>query len=467
MRSLRARLLAATAAVLAGVLTALALFSARITKLELHRLEDVLVNERHQALSVEPARRILEEGYRAAGSWGNASDAIARAAAASEREILIAAPDGSLVARSPGLAGASVARVAGNGLRIERTGPPATRILIHSPGTPVLDAAGQVAGRFYLLPGASAIRETESRHGVAGSAYRWLAGAAVVAGIGALILIGALSRRLLGPIESLTDATRRMEEGDRSVRVPVASRDELGELARTFNSMADAISRQETLRRNLVGDVAHELRTPLTSIRAQLEALQDGLAAPDARMIDSLHEDAGLLERLVDDLQDLALAEAGQLALHTGPVSVADAARRGAAALESRARAAGVGIGVDVPEDAVVVADRGRMGQILSNLLDNAITHTPSGGRIVITATREDSSIRTAVADTGTGIEPQHLPHVFDRFYRTDPSRARATGGTGLGLAIVRQLVRAQGGDVTASSSPGRGTVISFTLPAS
>jgi signal transduction histidine kinase len=463
MRTLRARLLAATAAVLAAVLTALILFSARITRIEFHRMESVLVNERHQVLSIEPARSAVEEGFRAAGSWAAAQPAVDRAAKAAGQEVLVLDREGKVAARSAGLAGAVVAQPAANTIRIDWPGAAAARIIMQSPGSPIRDAEGRVAGRLYLLP--SPRSAAEPRRDFAGSANRWLAAAAVVAGVGALFLIAALSRRLLGPIESLTDAARKMEQGQRTVRVPVASGDELGELARSFNSMADAIARQEALRRNLVSDVAHELRTPLTNIRGQLEALQDGLAAPDRRTVDSLHEDARLLERLVDDLQDLALAEAGQLALHPAPLSMRDAALRAAAALEPRAKSEGVAMSVEVPDDAVVVADRDRVVQILSNLLGNAITHTPSGGRIVISAERRDGAVRTSVVDTGSGIEAEHLPHVFDRFYRTDPSRARSSGGAGLGLAIVRQLVRAQNGEVAATSEPGRGTVISFTLP--
>jgi len=456
-------LIVATAAVLAVVLTALALFSARVTRIELHRLENVLVNERHLALSAEPVRGALEEAYRAAGSWSGAQDAVVRAAAAAGHEILVLDAGGKAVARSPGLRRVVVTRVAGDTFRLDLPGPGAARVLIRAPGTPLHDAAGREIGRFYLIPAPHTA--LEPARDFAGSANRWLAGAAVAAGLAALFLIAALSRRLLGPIESLTDAARRMEEGNRLVRVPIASRDELGELARSFNSMADAISRQETLRRNLVSDVAHELRTPLTNMRGQLEALQDGLAAPDRRTIDSLHEDARLLERLVDDLQDLALAEAGKLALQIGPLSLRDAACRAAAAVEARARETGVEIAVAVGGDAIVLADRGRVGQILSNLLGNALTHTPSGGRIEVSALRRGGAIETSVADTGRGIAAEHLPHVFDRFYRTDASRTRATGGTGLGLAIVRQLVQAQGGGVTATSAEGRGTVVSFTLP--
>lgn len=465
MRTLRARLLAATAAVLAAVLTALILFSSRITRIEFRRLENVLVNERHQELRMEPARRAVEEAFRAAGgSWEKAQEAVERAAKAAGGELLVLDPDGKAAARSAGLAGATIARTSADILRIDWSGPAAARVLMQVPGAPIHDAEGRVAGLLYLLPAPRAA--VSPQQDFAAATNRWLAGAAAVAGLAALFLIAALSRRLLGPIESLTDAARKMENGQRAVRVPVASRDELGELARSFNSMADAIARQEALRRNLVSDVAHELRTPLTNIRGQLEALQDGLSAPDRRTIDSLHEDARLLERLVDDLQDLALAEAGQLALHPAPLSMREAALRSAAALEPRAKAGGIEISVEVPADSIVLADRDRVGQVLSNLIGNAITHTPAGGRIAISAQRRNGVVQTSVADTGTGIPAEHLQHVFDRFYRTDPSRARSSGGTGLGLAIVRQLIRAQNGEVAATSEPGQGTVISFTLPA-
>jgi HAMP domain-containing protein len=270
--TLRTRLLAATAAVLAVVLTALALFSARVTRIELHRLEKVLVSEKHQALSGEPVRRALEDSYRAAGSWAGAREALDRAAAEAGREIVVLDGGGRVLAKSAGLSRASVVRVAGDTLRLDWPEPAAARVLIQSSGTPLRDAAGTVVGVFYLVPTPHAAPASEPNRNFAASANRWLAGAAVVAGLAAVLMIAALSRRLFGPIGSLTDAARRMEGGEREVRVPVASRDELGELARSFNSMADAIARQETLRRNLVSDVAHELRTPLTSIRGPLEA---------------------------------------------------------------------------------------------------------------------------------------------------------------------------------------------------
>src|SRR6185295_7178610 len=230
---------------------------------------------------------------------------------------------------------------------------------------------------------------------------RWLAGGIAVAGLVARLVIAATSRRILGPIETLTAAARSMERGDRDVRVPAGSKDELGELARSFNSMADSIAGTEALRRNLVTDVAHELRTPLTNIRAQLEAVQDGLLPADSRVIDSLHDDARLLERRVDDLQDLALAEAGRLALRLETVDVDDALSRAAAAAQPRAAEAGVRLEVRAPAKASVRADRERLSQILANLLGNALAHTPEGGHIAISAAERGDSIEFSVSDTG------------------------------------------------------------------
>jgi signal transduction histidine kinase len=331
--------------------------------------------------------------------------------------------------------------------------------------------------------------------------------AAGAAGLVALLLTAVLSRRILGPVEALTVAARKMEKGDLSQRVTVRSQDEIGELARAFNAMADGLARIEQLRRHMVTDVAHELRTPLTNIRGYLEALRDGVARPDTALIDSLHEEALLLNHLVDDLQDLALAEAGQLRLARRPVALAPLVDAAVSALRPALADKDMAITVDMPADLPCAdADAARVGQVLRNLLNNAITHTPAGGSIGVEATTDDrpptteerglkiedsnggaaemlssilyplssepssiigrrSSVVVRVRDSGPGIAPEHLPHLFERFYRADPARARATGGAGLGLTIVKQLVEAHGGHVWAESAPGQGATFVFTLP--
>jgi len=289
---------------------------------------------------------------------------------------------------------------------------------------------------------------------------------AVVAGLSAVLLILGLSRRILAPVEALTTAARRMEAGDLSQRVEATSSDEIGDLARAFNSMADGLARLEELRRNMTADVAHELRTPLTSIRGYLEALQDGVVQPEPRIIDALHEEAMLLNRLVDDLHELALAEAGQLRLERRPVNLAGVVGGAVKAVRHRAEGAGIGLRIDLAENLPLVdVDPQRIGQVLRNLLDNGLTHTGSGGEICIAAHLSDKWVEVSVRDTGTGIAAEDLPYVFERFYRADRSRSRATGGAGLGLAIARQVIQAHGGQIEAQSKVGHGTQFTFTLP--
>jgi signal transduction histidine kinase len=290
---------------------------------------------------------------------------------------------------------------------------------------------------------------------------------AVVAGLGAVLLILGLSRRILAPVEALTAAVQRMEAGDLSQRVEVTSQDEIGELAQAFNAMADGLARLEELRRNMVTDVAHELRTPLSNIRGYLEALQDGVVEPERHIVDSLHGEAMLLNRLVDDLQELFLAEAGHLKLERQPVALADIVDRAVEAVRPRAEAEEIRLQVDLPEDLLVGVDPQRIGQVLRNLLENALLHTLPGGEIAVAARTEGQWVEVSVRDTGSGIAAEDLPYVFERFYRADKSRSRATGGAGLGLAIARQLVEAHGGRIWVESTQGEGTTFTFALPTS
>jgi signal transduction histidine kinase len=229
--------------------------------------------------------------------------------------------------------------------------------------------------------------------------------------------------------------------------------------------------------------VAHELRTPLTNIRGYLEALQDGVVEPERHIIDSLHEEAMLLNHLVDDLQDLSLAEAGHLKLEPQPVALADVVDRAVEAVRPRTEAEGITLQIDLPEDLLLDIDPQRIGQVLRNLLENALAHTPSGGEVAVSAhaacpepsgalslskgRRGDQWVEVSVRDTGAGIAAEDLPYVFERFYRADKSRSRATGGAGLGLAIARQLVEAHGGRIWVESTEGEGSTFTFALPIS
>ena len=250
-------------------------------------------------------------------------------------------------------------------------------------------------------------------------------------------------------LDELRRATGRLARGTLATRVTPRGSREVADLGRDFNTMAEAIERQEGLRRQLMHDVAHELRTPLTSLQCRLESVIDGMTPDPARAVRELHDEVRHLTRLVDDLQDVALAEARELAL--------DVREIGAAQVVTSA-IAGAGLGDDprmkteVPPALTVRADGVRLRQVLLNLLTNAARHTPAGGTIVVTAARDQDDVVVTVRNTGSRLSDDEAARVFDRFYRTDPSRQRTTGGSGIGLAIVKHLVEAHGGRVTVSS---------------
>ena len=218
----------------------------------------------------------------------------------------------------------------------------------------------------------------------------------------------------------------------------------------------------------MVADVAHELRTPLSNIRGYLEAIRDRVIKPDAKTIRSLDEETTLLSRLVDDLQELALADAGELKLNRQPEDISEAINKAVAAIQVQAQGKGISIVTDLPESMPLCdIDFQRIGQVLRNLLNNAMTHTPAGGIITVAARQQTKWMEVSVSDTGEGIPPAELPDIFERFYRVDKSRARATGGTGLGLTIAKRLIEAHGGEIKVQSDPGKGTCFSFTIPIS
>ena len=293
---------------------------------------------------------------------------------------------------------------------------------------------------------------------------RTLLAAAVVA-VGAFLVALVVSGRLLRPIDALTAAAEGMGAGDLQQRVPIDDRSELGELATAFNSMADSLETGDRLRRQMTSDIAHELRTPLANIRGWLEATQEGVAEATPDLINSIHEEAIHLQHLIDDLEDLAKAEAGGIRLDRRAASVSALVEQSVEALRLRADANGVGLSHHVDADATASVDAKRIRQVLANLLENALRHTEKGGSVTVTTAVMDGAVQVSVADTGVGISQEHLPHIFERFYRADPSRTRATGGSGLGLAISKYLVEAHGGTLGVKSEPGVGSQFSMTLP--
>ncbi|MET9229004.1 HAMP domain-containing sensor histidine kinase [Lentzea sp. NPDC003310] len=265
--------------------------------------------------------------------------------------------------------------------------------------------------------------------------------------------------QLVRPIRALTAATRRTAEGDRTARVDGGA-GEIGELAKSFNAMSEKLAETERQRQAMVSDVAHELRTPLGNITGWLEATQDGLAEPDPHLVGMLLEESLLLQRLVDDLHDLAQADAGTLRLHPEPIALDDVVDQVVNAQQNRE------ILLRAETSPVhTTADPVRLRQALGNLVANAVRYTPPGGEVVVKLFLWQDRAVLEVADTGTGIAPEDLPHVFDRFWRADKSRSRRTGGSGLGLAITRHLVEAHGGEVSVTSVLGEGSTFRISLP--
>jgi two-component system sensor histidine kinase BaeS len=288
---------------------------------------------------------------------------------------------------------------------------------------------------------------------------------AVAIGVLTVTLSAVLATRLVRPVRALTDAAERMRDGDTTARVEAGGSGEVGRLAAAFNAMAAHLERMERQRKAMVSDVSHELRTPLSNVRGWLEAAEDGVVELDPKLTASLVEETLTLQRVVDDLQELALADAGKLRLHPEPVHVADLLDQIATAHRGRADAAGLRLTVTVHGDLDLTADPVRLRQALGNLVSNAIRYTPEGGAVGLRAYRDAARVVIDVTDTGVGIPDDVLPHVFDRFWRAEKSRSRTTGGSGLGLAIARNLVEAHGGTLTAASTPGEGSTFTAGLP--
>ena len=289
-------------------------------------------------------------------------------------------------------------------------------------------------------------------------------GAALAVGVG--LAIGTLlSRSLTAPLQRLAAAARAVAAGDRDHQVEVEGSEEMIEVAQAFNEMTTALGESERQRQNMVADAAHELRTPLTVLQGNLRAILDGVYPLNEVEVSRLYDETRLLSRLVDDLRELALADAGQLRMHLRPTDVGQVIRSTIDSLAPAAQAEGVVLTAEVSSDLPILqADPDRLTQVLRNLLLNALCHTPPGGSVTVSAKLEDDGVEIAVVDTGEGIAPEDLPHVFERFWRADPARAR-TGGTGLGLSVAQSLVNAQGGRIWAEGTPGKGASFRFRLP--
>ena len=292
--------------------------------------------------------------------------------------------------------------------------------------------------------------------------------ATLIALFAALVLSWLLTRQVTVPLRVLADGARRIAAGNLDHRVPVKSRDEIGQVAATFNDMAAELQRQERARRNLLADVAHELRTPLTVIEGTADAILDGVYEPTPDVIRALRDEARTLSKLVADLRILSLADAGQLKLALEVTDPVELARRSVQAADPVAIERQVTLSVEAAADLpLCLADPQRMSQVLGNLLSNALRHTPAEGTVKVRVATDEGArnLLIEVADSGEGIAPEDLPYVFDRFFRADRSRARSSGGSGLGLAISKQIVEQHGGRIWVESEPGHGARFFASLP--
>lgn len=281
-----------------------------------------------------------------------------------------------------------------------------------------------------------------------------------------LIIGVVLARSLTKPLQEMTQATQAVAQGDLKQQVPVRSDDELGKLAASFNQMSADLAQSRDLRRQMTADIAHDLRTPLSLILGHAEALSDGVLPPTPETFDVIHDEARRLNRLVEDLRVLSLAEAGELSLAVRPVQPQSLLERAVVAHAPAAQQKHVELLLNAPGDLPdVVVDPDRLAQVLDNLVANALRYTPENGRIQLSARQNGTAVQLQVQDSGPGMNTAELAHVFDRFYRGDKSRQRHDGGSGLGLAIARSIVEGHNGRIWAESTPGQGATFIIELP--
>ena len=443
--SIRWRLLLSFVLVIAVALGMAALFVSRAASSEIEQFQDRTETQRFERLNT-----MLAKEYVQSEAWRGVQIRLEQVGELYSQRVVVVNQRGIVVADSTR---SSLGHVVVGPIRSERS------LRVKGPegdlGTMLINPSP--------LPGQP---ETPQPDGNLPSINRFLIWSGILAAVVAVILTFFLSRRILAPVESLSRAAAALAQGDYSRRVAEGSKDEVGDLARTFNSMAEEMARTEEIRRNLVADVAHELRTPLSNIRGYLEALSDGLVSPDKTTLDSIHEEVVLLTRLIEDLQELAVTESGQLALQVQNCDLVDLVSKALAAMQPQAETKGVAMDIVAPQRLPVQADPERIGQVLRNLLVNASNYTQAGGSVRVVVGVRGDEVEVAVEDTGPGIPEEELPYVFERFYRVDRSRSRATGGVGLGLTIARRLVEAHGGKMAVRSQLGKGSSFSFTLPA-
>lgn len=442
IHSLQFRLITAFFLVILVTIGAVLLFINQSTRNEIRQFEQRTEQSRAGRMVIE-----LSAYYHRQQNWTGIQPSIQQWGSLYGRRIIVTDINGKVVADSQGT-------LLGN------------QYFPAFPGSPLPLPRGQnPIGTLYINPELPPAERPSLLYRPMGRFLLW---GGLLATVTAMLLTLVLSRRILSPIRALTLTARRLGRGNLSERVNFPGKGEVGTLAQAFNKMADDLERAEKLRRDLVADVAHELRTPLSNIQGYLEAIRDGIVKADATTIQSLYEEVKLLSRITQDLQDLTLAEAGELKLVRQAEDITKIINQTVTAMQAQAITKGIVLVAHATEGLPLCdIDSHRISQVLHNLLDNAIVHTPQGGTIAINARQQDNQIEVSVTDTGGGIPAEELPNIFERFYRVDKSRARRTGGHGLGLTIAKYLVEAHGGEIRAQSTVGKGSCFTFTVPAS
>ncbi len=449
LSSLQVRLVAGFAVVLTAALLSVAGYVSWESGREAEQSEDQRMEVRLKGLQDALAER-LAQGY----GWDAIQPNVERWGRLLSARVLVWDGDGRLIADS----------LRGRGLHVGESSRELGAMPVFREG----ESIGSVA-LLSLRPARAPEQLEPLDSDLADHVSGALLWAGLVAGGVGIFVVWIVSRRALSPVRSLSAAAKRLGQGDLSQRVTSTSEDEIGSLGHTFNRMAEDLQTAERQRRALLADVAHELRTPLYNVGGYIEAMRDGLAERNDETLDVVQQQVVQLKRIVEDLRLLTLAESGSLDLHVQAENMNEMLTAVAEAFEPRASAKGITIQlVGTSEVAMVLVDRGRVQQVLHNLVENALTHTPVGGAVTLDLSNvEAGSVRVSVSDTGPGMDEEAVEAVFDRFYRLDPSRSRATGGAGLGLTIAKQLIEAQGGRIWAESEPGKGSSFIFELPAS
>ena len=464
MGSLRTQFVLLIAVALLAALWMLGLYAARSARHEF--------TASVQALAVEDGIKELDglqEAYGATG-WPGVAAVLERSSSVpSLRRALVLDAQDRIVIDPTGIwDGARVSRDAENRLRVRVDNARATAALVLAGGLELRDADGTVAGR--VFPGSGSLgnqvdptteRELDVFESALSRRVRYGAFLIVLVSVG---LTGVAVSRLLSPLQRLRSAAMQVSSGDLDVRVGAVGPQEVRDVAHAFDEMVDSLRRSEAQRERMIRDVAHELRTPLTILKGQIESMQDGLRPPDAAALASLHEEVGLLERLTDDLAELARADQGLLSVDLQSVPVGPLVEETTAAFVRAGRIPADAVTVERTEELRVQADPERLRQILRNVLDNAVRHGGADVRIDVRVAGVGQAVAVSVRDTGSGISPGHLPHVTERLYRVDPARGRDGGGSGVGLAIVESLMKAMNGSVAVESTLGEGTEVVLRL---